>query len=82
MQNCFADEDEWSSMDKEKSQFAIKKQKDANNEVTYDVTNYLNAFNIFECGRNLLDRLAVSHERACMAIQSKISDSAYFDYEE
>ena len=41
--------------------------KDANNEVTYDVPNYFNAFNVFECGRNLLDRIDVSYERAYMA---------------
>ena len=29
--------------------------------------NYFNAFNIFECGRNVLDRIDVSYERACMA---------------
>ena len=29
--------------------------------------NYFNAFNVFECGRELLDRLEVSYERACMA---------------
>ena len=27
---------------------------------------YFNAFNLFECGRNILDRLDVSYERACM----------------
>ena len=29
-----------------------------------------------------MDRLDVSYERSCMAIQSTISDSAYFDSEE
>ena len=29
--------------------------------------NYFNAFNVFECGRKLLDRLDVSYERTCMA---------------
>ena len=29
--------------------------------------NYFNAFNIFECGRKLLDRLDVSYKIACMA---------------
>ena len=28
---------------------------------------YFNAFNVFECRRNILDRLDVSYERACMA---------------
>ena len=46
------------------------------------MTNYINAFNVFECGRNILDRLDVSYERACMVIQSTISNSAYFDSEE
>ena len=27
----------------------------------------LSYFNIFECGRNILDRLDVTYERACMA---------------
>ena len=44
--------------------------------------NYYNAFNVFKCGRNILDRLDVSYERACMAIQSTISDSAHSDSEE
>ena len=32
--------------------------------VTKEVPSY---FNIFECGRNLLDRLDVTYEQACMA---------------
>ena len=31
------------------------KQIDANNEVTYYLTNYFNAFNVFKYKRNLLD---------------------------
>ena len=31
------------------------------------MTNYVNAFNVLECGRKLLDRLDVSYERVCMA---------------
>ena len=31
------------------------------------MTNYFNAFNVFKCGRKLLDRIGVSYERACMA---------------
>ena len=81
MQNCSADEDELNSTEEDKSECAIKKQKSANNEVTSNVTNYLNAFNIFEWGINILDRIDVSYERACMAIQSTIRDSAYFDSE-
>ena len=41
--------------------------------------NYLNAFNVFKCRRNILDRLDVLYERACMAIQSTICGSAYFN---
>ena len=82
MQDFSADEDKLSSTEEDKSEFAIKKQKDANNEVTYDVTDYFNAFNVFECGRNTLDILDVSYERACMATQSTIRDPAYFDSEE
>ena len=52
---------------KTKSECNIKKQKDANNEETYDVPKYFNAFNVFECGGKILDRLDVSYERAFMA---------------
>ena len=59
-----------------------KTQRDANNEETNDVNNYFNFSNVFECGRNVLDKLDVSYKRACMAIQSTISDSTIFDSEE
>ena len=49
---------------KDESECWNEKQKDAKNEVTYDVTNYLNVSNVFECGRDNLD---VQCERACMA---------------
>ena len=49
----------------------INKQKDANNEaeyeeysVTHEVPSY---FNILKCGRNILNRLDVTYEWACMA---------------
>ena len=42
-------------------------KNDANNEVTYDVPYYFSAFNVFECGRKLLDRLDVSYERLYIA---------------
>ena len=35
--------------------------------VTYDETNYINAFNIFKYGRTFLDRLDESYERAYTA---------------
>ena len=44
----------------------IKKQKDANNEVVCNVTNYFNVSNIFECGRNNPD---VSCEKSYMAAE-------------
>ena len=69
-------------LQRNKNRNAPARKKDAKNEVTYDVTNYFNSFNIFDCGRKFLDRLDVSYERACMAIQSAISDSTIFDSEE
>ena len=82
MQNCYAEENELCSTKEDKSECASKKQKDTKNEITYDVKKYFNSFNLFECERNVLDRLDVLYERACMAIQSTISDSAYFGSKE
>ena len=45
-QNYSADVDELSSTDEDKSECAINMHKEENNEITYDVTNYLNAFNV------------------------------------
>ena len=58
-----------SSTEEDKSEFTINKQKDAKIEVTYDVPSY---FNVFECGRNILDRLDVSYERVCMATAREV----------
>ena len=58
------------------------KNKDSKDEVTYNVTKFFYALQVFECGRIILDRLGVSYERACMVIQSTISDPAIFDYKE
>ena len=66
-QSCSKEEDELCSTEEDNPECAIKKQKYAKNEVTYDVPNYSNAFNVFKCRRNVLDRLDVSYERACMA---------------
>ena len=49
---------------KDESKCSNEKQKDAKNEVAYDVTNYLNVCNVFECGRDNPD---AQYERACMA---------------
>ena len=49
------------------SEYTITEQKDKEykeSSVTKEVTSY---FNIFECGRNLLDRLDVTYQRAFMA---------------
>ena len=59
-QNYSADKDELSSTEEEKLECTITEQKDANNEVTYDMPKYFNVFNVFECGRNIVDRLDVS----------------------
>ena len=66
-QSCSTDEDELCSTEEDKLECTITKQKDANNEVTYYVPKYFNAFNVFECGRELLDRLVMSYERICIA---------------
>ena len=70
--SCSTDKDGLCSTEEDKSECAINKQKDANNEVTYDVPNYFNAFNVFKCGREILDRLEVSYERSCMATEIEI----------
>ena len=63
---CFTEEDESECFQKN-----INKQKDANNKANYEeysVTDEVPSyFNIFECGRNILNRLDVMNERACMA---------------
>ena len=46
--------------------------------------NYFNSFNVFECGRKILDRLDVSYEIACMATArekyfTKMLDSLHDD---
>ena len=41
-----------------------KRRKSA---VTYDVPNYFNVFNVFKCGRKLLDRIDMPYKRAFMA---------------
>ena len=73
---CSTEDDEYKSKgiiankfstEEDKSECVINKQKDEKNEVTYDLPSYFNAFNVFKCGRKLLDILDVSYERACMA---------------
>ena len=59
-----------------------KETNTAKNEVAYDATNYFIVYNVFECGGDILDRLDVSYERACVPMQSTISDCAYFNSDE
>ena len=66
-QNYSAYVDELCYTEKDTSEYTITEQKDAEykeSPVTKKVTSY---FNIFECGRNLSDRLDVTYGRACMA---------------
>ena len=68
-QSCFVDT---CSTEEDKSEFAIKKQKEAKTVVTYDGPNYFNAFNVLKHRRNIYDRLAVSYERACMVTEREV----------
>ena len=46
-------------------------KKDAKNETEYEESSFTHEvpryFNIFDCGRNILKRLDVKYEQACMA---------------
>ena len=66
LQNCSAKENELCFTKEDKLEHADEKQKDAKNEVAYDVTNYFNVSNVFECGGNNPD---MSCERVCMATE-------------
>ena len=46
----------------------LNRQKDAKNEAEYEEF-LLSCFNIFKCGKDILNRLDMTYERACMAIQ-------------
>ena len=67
---CYKEEDEPEYVHKN-----INKQKEANNETEYEeysVTDEVPSyFNIFECGGNILNRLGVKYERACMSTQKE-----------
>ena len=53
----------------------INKQKDAKNETEYEESSVTDevpkCFKILKCGSNILDRLDVTYERACMATQEE-----------
>ena len=57
--------DELCSTEEDKSEYTIMEQKDAGNEVTYNVPNF-NVSNVFEFGRNNPD---MSYEIAYMATE-------------
>ena len=42
--------------------------------------NYFNVFNVFECGRKILDRLDVSYKRVYMATPEEIYFTEMLDY--
>ena len=50
-----------------------KQKKDANNKAKYEEATITDEvpiyFNIFKCGKNMLNRLDSAYERACMANQ-------------
>ena len=59
--------DELCSKEKDISEYTITELKFAEyqeSSVTKEVPSY---FNMFECGKNILDRLDVTYKRACMA---------------
>ena len=60
--------DELCSTEEGKSKYTITEQKDAENEVTYDVPYNFNVSNVFECGRNNPD---MSYKRAYMATEGE-----------
>ena len=53
----------------------INKQKDTKNDAEYEESSVPDElpiyFNIFKCGRNILNRLDMTYEQACMAIQKE-----------
>ena len=79
-QYCSADEGELVSMEEEKPEFTITKQKKSKNEVIYDVPNYSNVSNIFECGRKLLYRIDVLYKTVYTATPKEEHFRERFDY--
>ena len=59
------------STEEDESECVINKQKDSNNETEYEessVTYYVLIYsNVFECGRNVFNRIIMSYEQVCMA---------------
>ena len=67
LQNCSTGDNEICSTKEYKSEFTVTEQKGAKNEVTYDVLDCFNIFNVFKCGSKILYRIDVSYEREYMA---------------
>ena len=49
------------------SEYTIMVLKDKEYKEPSDTKEVTSYFNIFECGRNILDRLDVTYERACIS---------------
>ena len=58
------DESEWVHKNIHKQKYENNEEEYEEYSVTYEVTSY---FNIFECGKNILNRIDVTYEQACMA---------------
>ena len=65
--NYSEDMDELCSTEKHISEYTITEQVDAEYEESSITKEVPSCFDVFECGRNILDRLDVTYERACMA---------------
>ena len=62
LQNDSADVGELYSIEKEIPEYTITEQKDTEYKESSVTKEVPSCFNIFECGRNLLDRLDVTYE--------------------
>ena len=69
MQNYSAEVDEKCSTEKDISEYTITEQKDAESNESSVTKEVLIYFNIFECGRKILDILDVTYEQAYMETQ-------------
>ena len=76
-QNYYVDVEELCSTEEEKSKCTITEQKDADNEVTYDVPYNFNVSNLFECGINNHE---VSYEKMYVATSGDEYFTEMFDH--
>ena len=66
LQNYSVEMDELSSTEEDKSECTTIEQKDADNEITYDVPYNFNVSNVFEC---IINNPDVLYKRAYMATE-------------